>query len=137
MENKKHKLHLFILFLPIIIFLPLQIFSNFNPIYPASIAMFVGAIATLFCRHDLKKKILLSGFLFLILYFLFFLFFNSVYPYAIEKFWNLKELTGILISGIPLEELIFAFTFGLMWSSVYEHIRWYRLKETFQRKNYS
>lgn len=29
--------------------------------------------------------------------------------------------------GIPLEELMFAFTFGMMWSSAYEHILWYKL----------
>lgn len=128
-KNKKYKLHLFGLFSPIIIFLPLQIFSNLNPIYSAGIAMFVGAIATLFCRTDLKEKIILSGILFLGLYFIFFLLFNLVYPYAIEEFWNLEELTGILIFGVPLEEMFFAFTFGLMWGSIYEHFKWYRLKE--------
>lgn len=135
MHSKKHQFHLLALFSPVIVFLPLQVFSNLNPIYSAIIAMFIGAIATSLCRPDLKIKILLSGFLFLMLYFLFFLFFNIIYPYAVEKFWNLKELTNILILGIPLEELIFAFTFGLMWGSVYEHIKWYRLKETFQRKS--
>jgi len=35
---------------------------------------------------------------------------------------------------VPLEELMFAFTFGMMWSSIYEHVLWYRLeKQGFQR----
>ena len=29
--------------------------------------------------------------------------------------------------GVPLEELLFAFTVGMLWSSIYEHTRWYRL----------
>ncbi|HTY76023.1 MAG TPA: hypothetical protein VMD05_10740 [Candidatus Nanoarchaeia archaeon] len=31
----------------------------------------------------------------------------------------------MLILGVPLEELMFAFTFGMMWSSVYEHVQYY------------
>ena len=91
--------------------------------------MLIFSVLTLLCRPDLKKKILLSGILFLIIYFLFFLFFNIIYPNAIEKFWNLEVLSGILISGIPLEELIFAFSFGLSWGSIYEYIKWYKINE--------
>jgi hypothetical protein len=30
----------------------------------------------------------------------------------------------MLIYGIPLEELLFGFTFGLYWTGVYEHFTW-------------
>jgi hypothetical protein len=39
--------------------------------------------------------------------------------------WNLKAISGIRLIGVPLEELMFAFTFGLYWSSVYEHFTWH------------
>lgn len=123
----RHKFHLFSLFSPIIVFLPLFFFTRLNPIYSASISMAVGGIAAMFCRPDLKKINIWGGFLFLILYFLFFISFNIFYPYAVEQFWNLSALSGILIWGVPLEELIFAFTFGMMWSSIYEHIIGYKL----------
>ena len=119
---KRHKYHFLSLFSPIIVFLPLWLFTNVNSIYAASIAMFVGGITAILCRPDLKKKIILGGVMFLILYFLFFISFNNIYSFVIERFWNLSALSRILIAGIPLEELIFAFTFGLMWSSIYEHI---------------
>jgi len=128
-NHKRHKFHSLILVSFPIIFLVLYFFSNLNPIYSAIISMLIFSILTLLCRPDLKKKILLSGILFLIVYFLFFLSFNIIYPYAVERFWNLSVLSGILILEIPLEELIFAFSFGLSWGSIYEYIKWYKLKE--------
>ena len=50
-----------------------------------------------------------------------------MYPAYVEAVWNLPELSGMLVAGVPLEELLFAFSFGFMWSSVYEHFGWYRL----------
>ena len=126
-HHKQHKYHLLSLFSPIIAFMLLFSFTELNPIYSASIAMSVGGVAAMFCRPDLKKKIILGGALFLSLYFLFFISFNNIYPYAVERFWNLSLLSGILILKIPLEELIFAFAFGMMWSSIYEHTKWYKL----------
>ncbi|MDO8460276.1 MAG: lycopene cyclase domain-containing protein [Nanoarchaeota archaeon] len=126
-HSRRHKYHLLSLISPIIVFAPLFIFTSLNPIYSASIAMLIGGISTMFCRPDLKKKIFFSGILFLCLYFLFFLSFNIIYPNAVDSFWNISALTGILILGVPLEELIFAFTFGMLWSSYYEHLKWFKL----------
>jgi len=39
-----------------------------------------------------------------------------------EKVWNLKAISGILILSIPIEELLFALSFGFIWSNIYEHI---------------
>ncbi len=128
MHRKKHKFHLFALISAPIVFIFLFFLTNLNPIYSTSIAMFIGGISALYCRPDLKKKIWVGGFLFFGLYFLFFLSFNLVYPDFIEKVWNLAAISGILVIGVPIEELIFAFTFGMLWSSYYEHIGWYGLK---------
>lgn len=127
MHNSRHKYHLLSLFSPVIAFVLLWFLTDLNPIYSASIAMLIGGLSAMVCRLDLKKKIVLGGVMFLVLYFIFFIFFNNLYPYAVESFWNLSALSGILILKVPLEELIFAFTFGMMWSSVYEHIKWYKL----------
>lgn len=129
MNKKRHRFHLLALFSPIIVFLLLKIFTNLNPIYLASIAMFIGGVSTIFCRPDLRKKVLIGGALFLGLYFVFLLSFNLVYPGLVKEIWNLSEISGILILGIPIEELIFAFTFGMLWSGVYEHVKGYRVKE--------
>ena len=127
-HNKRHRFHLFYIFSPVIVFFPLYIFTNINIIYSASIALLIGGIAAIHCRPDLKNKIIIGGIMFWVIYFVFFVFFNNIYPYAVEQFWNLSALSGILILKIPIEELMFAFTFGMMWSSVYEHIKWYKLQ---------
>ncbi len=129
MYGRKHKFHFWALFSPIIIFLPLFFFTDLNPIYSAMISMFIGGVAATLCRPDLKEKSLIGGFLFLILYFIFFLAFNFFYPNAVYGYWNLEAISGILILGVPLEELTFAFTFGLMWSGVYEHLMHYKINK--------
>jgi len=116
------------LFFPIIVFLPLYLFTNLNPIYSAIISLFAGGIATVLCRPDLKNKILIGGLLFLIIYFIFFLFFNLLFPGWVEQIWNLSEISGILFLGIPIEEILFAFGVGMLWGGIYEHIKWYKLR---------
>ncbi len=37
---------------------------------------------------------------------------------------NLGKLDRVLIFGVLLEELIFAFTLGMYWSGMYEHVKW-------------
>lgn len=124
-----HKHHLLALLSPILLFLLFEVLTDWNAIYVGIAAMFGGGLAALLCRPDLKKKIWIGAFLFLMLYFLFFLFWIARYPSLVENVWNLQVLTGILILGIPLEELLFAFTFGMMWSSVYEHVSWVKIEK--------
>jgi hypothetical protein len=49
-----------------------------------------------------------------------------VFPGYVAAVWNLPALTRVFVAGVPLEELMFAFTFDLYWSSVYEHLAWKR-----------
>lgn len=94
-----------------------------NPIYDAAIALVAGFFATLYCRPDLWSKMLVSGVLFFLLYCALFSLTFSGYVTAV---WNLKAVSGLRLLGVPLEELMFAFTFGLYWSSMYEHLAWRR-----------
>ncbi len=97
-----------------------------NPIYAAAIALVWGFAATWYCRPDLGPKMLVSGWLFLGVYFLVFALFDRTFPGYVESVWNLPAISGIMVLGVPAEELMFAFTFGLYWSSVYEHFTWRR-----------
>jgi len=128
-HNPRHKYHLLALLSAPILFFALLIFSNFNPIYSTFIALMGGGIATWYCRPDLKKKMIVSAFLFLIFYFIYFSTLNLMYPGYVEQVWNLPALSGILVLGVPLEELMFAFGIGFLWSSVYEHITWHTIIE--------
>lgn len=120
-----HRHHYKTLASPFVAFLLLY-FLPWNPIYPSIAAMAVGAIATLLCRPDLKTKTWVGGVLFLAYYLVFFLALEATSPGYVQLVWNLQDISGILWLGIPLEELLFAFTFGLYWSGVYEHLMWQR-----------
>jgi hypothetical protein len=45
-------------------------------------------------------------------------------PGYVAQVWNLRALSGVLLGGIPLEELLFGFSFGWYWAGVYEHVTW-------------
>lgn len=124
-----HRHHYKALASPFVAFLLLY-FLPWNPIYPSIAAMAVGAIATVRCRPDLKTKTWVGGVLFLAYYLVFFLALEATSPGYALQVWNLRDISGILLLGIPLEELLFAFTFGLYWSGVYEHLMWRRLAPT-------
>jgi len=125
--HARHRYHRLTLASPIIVFLLLSLATNWNAIYTGSISMFVAGLAALWCRPDLKKKIWLGGGMFLMLYFVYFFFLDLMSPGYIERVWSLGNISGVILAGIPLEEYLFAFTFGMLWSSYYEHITWKKI----------
>ncbi|HKZ87526.1 MAG TPA: lycopene cyclase domain-containing protein [Candidatus Bathyarchaeia archaeon] len=115
------------------VFFVLLIFTRVNPIYPLLIALFVGGIAAIACRPDLAKNTFVGGALFAGLYFAFFLVVNTLFPRFIDS-WNLSVLSGILVLNVPLEELLYGFTFGMYWSTIYEHFMWYTFSPSSGRR---
>lgn len=126
-SHRRHSLHVYILFVPVLVFGALSLFTELNHIYCGILAMFIGGLATLYCRPDLIEKIWIGGLLFTVLYFIYFGSILPFYPDYVELYWNLENLTHILVIGIPVEELLFAFTFGMYWSGLYEHLYWKKL----------
>jgi len=61
-----------------------------------------------------------------VFYFLFFLTLVAVHPEYVARVWNLDALSGVLVLGVPVEEVVFAMTLGLLWSGAYEHLFWLR-----------
>lgn len=122
----RHRLHALALMVPFISF-PLLYLLPWNPIYPAIVAMTLGALAALLCRPDLAGKICLGGILFVAFYTLFLLGMEWSAPGYVERVWNLPALSGLRIARLPIEELLFAVAFGAYWSSAYEHFTWRRL----------
>lgn len=125
--NTRHRFHLYMLLVPFVVFPLLAILTNLNHIYCGILALSAGALATLYCRPDLKQKILVGGIAFALLYFIYFGSILIFFPEYVRAYWNLSALSNLLILGIPLEELLFGFTFGMYWSGVYEHFSWYSL----------
>ncbi len=126
-HDPRHRFHLLALTSPVLVFVTIILVTSWNPIYPGIMAMFIGAIASLYCRPDLKWKIWVGGGIFLVLYFLFFKLLDVAFPGYVDSVWTLQALSGIILAGIPLEEYLFALTFGMMWSSLYEHLSWQKI----------
>ncbi len=125
--STRHRFHIISISATPVLFLLLVIFAPINPIYSAVIAMTAGGFSAWYCRPDLKTKMLVSALLFLVFYAIFFWVLIASYPGYVAQVWNLKAISGILIFRIPLEELLFAVSFGFVWSSLYEHFRWRKL----------
>jgi hypothetical protein len=124
-EHAHHRWHRLAIVAPLLVFPPLY-FLPWNPIYAGITAMVFGAAAAVACRPDLTIKTLVGGGLFLGYYILFMLALKWSAPGYIERVWNLHALSGVSPAGIPLEELLFGASFGMYWSSVYEHLGWSR-----------
>lgn len=118
-----HKHHRLAIAAPFIAF-PLLYFFPWNPIYPGIAAMMIGSAANILCRPDLKWKTWMGGVIFTGYYWLFIAGLEWLSPGYIERVWNLDALSGVIIFSIPLEEFLFAFTFGMYWAGVYEHFTW-------------
>lgn len=122
-HHGRHRWHRVALATPFVLF-PVLYFLPWNPIYPGIVAMVAGAGAAVMCRPDLKRNTVVGGVLFLAFYLVFLLGLKWSAPGYIEQVWNLKALSGAVIYGLPGEELLFGFSFGLFWTGVYEHFTW-------------
>lgn len=119
----RHRFHNWALATPFLAFPLLYIFP-WNPIYPGILAMAAGAAAIAICRPDLFRKIWLGSGLFLAYYIVFLIGLEATAPGYIARVWNLEALSGLAIGSMPVEELLFAVSFGAYWSGVYEHSTW-------------
>jgi hypothetical protein len=121
--SSRHKLHDWALAAPFVLF-PILYPFPWNPIYPAIVAMLLGATAAIWCRPDLARKTWVGAILFLAYYAVFLFGVEWTAPGYIERVWNLGALSGLKVSGMPIEELLFAAAFGAYWSGVYDHFTW-------------
>lgn len=119
-HHSRDRWHRWALAAPFALF-PFLYFLPWNVVYAGIAAMIAGAMAAMWCRPDLKSNTLVGGGLFLVIYTIFLLGLKWSAPGYIEQVWNLKALSGIVIYGLPLEELLFGFAFGLFWTGIYEH----------------
>ncbi len=120
-----HRHHYLALSTPFVAF-PLLLFTGWNPIYPAILALFAGGVANMACRPDLMRKSWIGSLLFVAYYSIFLVLLELSAPGYMARVWNLEALSGVMIGSIPLEELLFAAGFGLYWAGVYEHFTWKR-----------
>lgn len=127
-KNLIYWLNRSILIIPLITILILYYLTKLNPIYSAFIGMSLGLIIAASLRPDLIKAMVLGGSVFTIGYIIFFWFLNLLFPAFILE-WNFIAISSIILIGIPIEEIIWAFLFGTMMSVLYKYIFWIEVVE--------
>ncbi len=107
-----------------------NIILGFNSMYVSITLLLLIGVAVLVFRHDLLKDALFSGLLVGLIMFVFYIFFfNVIFDGIIQKWWLLKNLSGILVFGVPLEELMWGFSWGFVAGPAYEFISGLKLKK--------
>ncbi len=130
--NRKHHWSWFIIPVVALLVFVLNLLTfvfGVNSIY-ASIFVFIAlALLILYFRHDLLAESLVSGLLVGAMMFFGYLIFLTIFPQAIYRWWILQNISGILILGVPLEELLWAFGWGMVGGPMYEFFAGLKFKK--------
>jgi hypothetical protein len=122
------KRHLAPFVVVVVVFIVFELWHPGKTIYNTIIAFAIGAAVIAVLRSDLIPTMLIGALSFALLYFALFLVFLFLYPGFIQRYYNIPNLLGIYLLGVPIEELLFAGTGGAIWSVAYEYVQGYRLK---------
>ena len=122
------KRHLAPFVVVVVVFIVFELWHPGKTICNTIIAFAIGAAVIAVLRSDLIPTMFIGALSFALLYFALFLVFLFLYPGFIQRYYNIPNLLGIYLLGVPLEELLFAGTGGAIWSVAYEYVQGYRLK---------
>lgn len=111
----------------LVVLLAYELFK-INFMYAVYIGIVVNIALIAITRPDLLKKVIYSGLLFGLFYFLFFSVFSFLIPGFI-KHWNLNNLSGIVLLGVPIEEIFWAIGAGAFLGPIYEYVLSIKLSE--------
>lgn len=117
-----------ILLVGVILIFVVHFLFKINFMYALYIGILVNILLIAINRPDLIKKIIFSSLIFGAFYFLFFAVFSRITPGFLNH-WNLSELSGVILLGVPLEEIIWAFAAGALIGPIYEFLLGIRLIE--------
>lgn len=125
LARRRDRRHDWMLFLVPFFIIFLSIFTTpyylpINSLYATVIGALLLSGLMIYFRPDLLIDAVISGILFGALTMLGFIIFLFFFPGIIGQWWQLQNLSGILIQGIPFEELLFAFAFGAVAGPFYE-----------------
>jgi Lycopene cyclase len=127
-RKSRHKRHYAPFIVAIVVFLSLEFGFHWKTMTSTIVALAVCALVLACMRRDLVLLMLLSATSFTALYFVLFLVVLLFYPEFVHRYYNLPNLLGIYVLGVPIEELLFAATGGAVWSVAYEYVYGYRLE---------
>jgi len=103
-------------------------FLKINSIYASFISFLIVTAVIWWNRRDLIRNSILSGLFLAAISFIFYSVFLLFYPGVIEKWWLLNNISGVIILGMPIEEPIWFFFWGMMCGPLYEFWLGYRLR---------
>ena len=109
-----------------------NILLNLNSMHVSIAILLLTGVSILIFRHDLLKDAFYSGVLIGGLMFIFYvLCFNTMFDGIVQKWWLLNHISGILVLGVPLEELMWAFSWGFVAGPTYEFFTGRKFKKSF------
>lgn len=94
--------------------------AGLNSIYSSILSFLAVAAVILFFRRDLISVALGSGMVLAGVMFVFYIIYQGLYSGIISAWWRLENISGILILGVPVEELAWGFSWGMVGGSLYE-----------------
>jgi hypothetical protein len=127
-RQSRHKRHYAPFLLIVVVFVVLEFWHPGKTMNNTIISFAVGALVLGYVRRDLIPLMLTSALSFTVLYFALFLCLLALYPQFVQRYYNLSNLLGVYVIGVPVEELLFAATGGAIWSVAYEYVHGYRLE---------
>lgn len=127
MRSLRHKRHYGPFIFLLVLFLVLELWHPGKTIYNTIISLACCALLVACIRRNLITLMLASSAIFTFLYLSLFLFLLTLFPEFIKRYYNLLNLLGLYILGIPVEELMFAAAFGAVWGVAYEYLQGYRV----------
>jgi hypothetical protein len=127
-RKSRHKRHYAPFVLVVVVFVVLYFGLHWKTMNATIISFAVGVLVLGYLRRDLVPLMLTSAATFTVLYFVLFLCVLALYPEFVRSYYTLKNLFGIYVLGVPIEELLFAATGGAIWSVAYEYVFGYRLE---------
>ena len=106
-----------------------SVILGFNSMYVSIAAFLIIGILILIMRRDLLQEAFFSGLFVSILMFLFYFIWTRIFPGVIQEWWLLKNISGVIILGAPLEELMWSFSWGFAAGPAYTFINGLRFKK--------
>ncbi|RJQ36043.1 hypothetical protein C4559_05575 [Candidatus Microgenomates bacterium] len=122
-HKRKHNWALIFVFisgLSFLIFNLLFFFLKINSIYASVITFIILALTMILFRKDLWLDAVMSGVLCSFILLICYLLLLTIYPEMFIKMWHLKNLSGLFINKIPIEEILWAFGWGMIAGPMYE-----------------
>ncbi len=105
-----------------ILMISMLFFTNglrLNSIYSCDIGFGIMGLMILYMKPELIKKSIFSGFWMMVISIIGYKILLMIYPNLINDWWRLENTSGILLSGIPIEEIIWFSLFGCSFGPVY------------------